>query len=153
MRVTGLIILLAALVLLGWRYRKPVVAAVTPCPDAADLAVLDAVYGKIPKYNYLDIWMSDNYDEESWAPRLNTAQAEITRIREWSKQLPNPCVRAGYAHWMDYYQRELDSAWNELRFQSKRKEHQDYDRKQALKERSVEEYKQKNVVPTPPTLR
>lgn len=124
-----------------------------PCPNAVYQIVLEDTSHKFPQYNEVDIWVSHNYDTVHWKPLLDAEQAEIDRIRAWSKTLSDPCFRKQYASWLDFYQNGLDAAWSELVTQALKKDMDGLSRGEASTQDQVREYRQNNSVPQPPLER
>lgn len=119
--------------------------------EAISGAVLDYLFprlgmGKTP--NYLSVWVSHNYDIDRWKPSLDISQKRITDIRTWAEKLEDPCVRKHYMRWLNHYQRELDSAWDELKTHETEKRQNDYRLRLKQEETAVDSVKDR--VPKPP---
>lgn len=123
-----------------------------PCGDEVDTIVMRKVLREIsPRYNDLSVWLSHDYSEATWKPRLDAKQETIDRIRAWALTLTDRCVREAYLGWLDFCQREVDEARVELRTQKIKLEHEAYDRERKERSRAVNAYQ--GVVPDPPTRR
>lgn len=120
------------------------------CPDEVNGLVLTETDRKFPQYNYLDVWLSHNYDPDFWNPKFAAEQTEIDRLRSWSKGLNDRCFRSAYADWLDYYQNDLDSAKKELKSQSTKSEMDAFDQDLRRERESRRLYKEQHEVPVPP---
>jgi hypothetical protein len=136
-------ILIAALALVGCREGL----SAMDCPDFVDDAVLNKLYDKVPHINGTSVWFS-NYDPVEWNQRFKEAKERIDELRKWSSKLSDRCVSAAYGHWLDFYQRGLDEAREELRTQRRRKESVDYDKRERARREAAR--KQADRVPEPP---
>lgn len=67
-------------------------AAITPCPKEANLAVLNKLH---PVLGYIGV--------NPTVRNLDRADTEIACIREWAKSLKDDCARSNYADWLDYF--------------------------------------------------
>jgi hypothetical protein len=121
----------------------------TRCDDEVDTIVMQNVLREIdPRYNYLSVWLSHDYREETWRPKLDAEQQDIDRIKQWSESLDDKCVRNAYAGWLDFAQRDLDSAWRELRTQETKLSQDAYNEERRIEQEKARDYSQ--PVPTPP---
>lgn len=128
-----------------------VVNAVKPCDEAVDGVVLDKMWPQfhaIP--NHLDVWLSHNYEAEYWNPQFDRWQKELTHCRTWAEKLEDRCLRSAYLHWLDYYERELDSARKELRTKAEKKEMDEYDARNERERQAREKYDREHKVPSCP---
>ena len=129
--------------------------AVTPCSDASDRAALDDLWPKLGGGRiscYLDVWISHNYTMEYWQPRIACQQDLIDQLREWNKTVKDPCLRSGHEHWLTFYQRELDSAIDELHTQKQKKEMDAYDANWAAEAKAAADYKADHPSEPPPNI-
>jgi len=93
--------------------------------EAAELLVYRELESRLDTYNAIVVWVSHNYDPESWEPRFVEQQRKIDEIRKWAVELPDEHkeVRKHYLHWLEYYyQMGLDDAKNELHTQRQKRE-------------------------------
>jgi hypothetical protein len=124
--------------------------AVEP-PENPQQAISDAVGGVVYQLlhntdNYLSIWLSHNYNAASWEPTLRVEQNEITRLKKWASKLDDPVVKSAYEDWLDYYQRDLDSARNELLTQREKKRMDEFDEQNRQKRKLAAA----QTIPIPP---
>lgn len=120
-----------------------------PCvPEIDKIAMRHILRIFDTRYNYLSIWLSHDYAIESWKPRLDAEQREIDRITQWSQSLTDPCIRAAYANWLDYVQRDLDSAWQELRTKDTKIRQDAFSEEMRKDNEEITRYPKK--VPAPP---
>jgi len=121
------------------------------CPESADRAVLNAMYGDFSDTpNYLTVWLSHNYDSSYWNPEFDRRQSNIDRTRKWADTLHDRCTRNAYIGWLNYYQHELNSAREELKTQSQKKEMDEYEKSRKLEDAEALDYQHNHKVPAPP---
>jgi hypothetical protein len=129
------------------------VATLTPCPDAADGLALDKLWPLFTDTpNDLTVWMSDDYSKNRWEPVFQAWQEKLDKYRAWAGALQDRCARDAYLHWLDYYQRQLETARDELRTHAEQNHMQQYDA-QLKRERADRDAYQQEVngkFPDPP---
>jgi hypothetical protein len=98
--------------------------------DAMQDAALDHLmpeFGLPP--NDLEAWLGD------WdAASLKAYRAKIDRLRERAAKVKDPCARAAYLHWADYYSRETAEAERELRDHHVRRSQDAFEAEQRRKD-------------------
>lgn len=137
---------------------RNIVDTVRPCPDSASNLALDKLFpilgmGKIP--NYLDVWLSHNYDRKYWEPKFDEKRRKLDDLRVWALSIDDRCARASYIKWLNYYQRELDSARDELKSHAQEKKMNEFDERNAKKREAIEKYQKQidGAFPDPPKER
>lgn len=117
--------------------------------DALDTIVmrkLQAVLGH--QINDLTVWLDKSYGT-AMQERIDDAQVEVDRLRQWALSQPDKEIREAYIGWLDnYYQRGLDDARLEMRTHRIQKEHEQYDAENERRRHAVTNYNRD--VPEPP---
>ena len=117
-----------------------------PCDPAIKDAVLDKLSGRFHEWSAMDVYF-DRY--KATEGDFQKEQAQIDRLSQWAEGLPNRCFRNAYLDWMDYYQRELNGAREELKSHEQQKEMQEYDQRNES-EREAE--RRVGKIPSPPRM-
>jgi len=122
------------------------------CPAGLQQAALDKLFPTLGMGNideYLSVWISGNYTQEYWKPKLDEEQATLNRLRVWADKQPR-CQREAYLGWIDYYQGDLNSAWRELKFHGTKNEMEAYDRDRDKDQRTARAAEQQYPLADPP---
>lgn len=103
--------------------------------------------------NAYSVRRSKNYSKSFWEPKLTKCQSEIDMTREWAEGLQEKQIRNCYLYWINYDQRKLDTAKNELEHRTKYLISQAYLKDSEDKHARLEEFRKKVTIPTPPRSR
>jgi len=123
------------------------------CSNEIDSVVLKKMIKIMPDHNGYKIYLSGNYSTSHWKPLLEHEQSEIKRIRAWANKLEDRCTRKAYNNWLDVYQREVDSAWKELKTKNEKRESEANRKRWAEEDEAIRQYDIKNKVPAPPKVK
>ncbi len=117
-------------------------AATEPCPVEANLAVL----------NKLNPILGGGYSSNPTKANLDAQDSKITCIREWAMTIGNPCVRAEYESWLDFYAGESKRQREELeKVGTVESDADKFNREYAEKQAKVRAYERAHPVPKPPS--
>lgn len=117
--------------------------AAIPCPDSASDLALDRLFPQLGMgqiENDLGVWLSGNYTDEFWQPKLRAQQKKLDDLRTWASGINDSCARSAYLGWIDFYQRDLNSAKSELTTRAQKKEMDNYDREQKEQQSRTKRY-------------
>lgn len=96
--------------------------------DAIDHEVMEAVIARVPDHN----WADGDYTSKE---ELDREADIIAKLRVWVKTQPDPCIRAAYTNWLDYYQHDLQEAYG-----------------QRSRQDGLINYRETNSIPVPPEV-
>lgn len=116
----------------------------------ADWMALRELQSTLPTDNYLDVWISRNYDVAYWNAEFARQQKRIDDLRRWAGSLSDECSRLAYLDWLDYYQNELNSGRSELVSQSEKREMDRYTKDTNSDFDGAKRYQAEHNIPIPP---
>jgi hypothetical protein len=102
--------------------------------------------------NALHVWLSHDYSVALWKPRLDSWQSKIDELRKWTKSL-GWLDRRAYNGWLNFFQKELDSAWSELRTKKETRKMDDYKRRSLKQDAAKRRFAENHFLPEPPVGR
>lgn len=111
--------------------------------DALSDAALNNLNPLVHNYNEYSV-MIDGLDKLA----LDHEATKIQSLKNWARRIKDPCVRSAYDHWLDFYEGQLQSAYQELKTHDLRRGQEAYERKQDADLKASENLAQSLPKPT-----
>jgi hypothetical protein len=116
---------------------SPLKDAFAPCPEEANLAVLNKLFPVVGTPHAVS---------KQW---LDQEDTKLACIREWAKSLTDPCMRYNYLDWLSFYSNR-SKEWRAALDAGVDLSKDDYTREREEKERRVQLYEDSHKIPIPP---